>query len=573
MTLAASAMSVGAFGQVNGYFRVVNLGYLFNSQGKQGVVNVSDVTTALPDVNPEDAYFMPGTVMYINATPMSDNPETTAKYVDVTDKDLIVENLRSQAVDASAAIWGELGANMKDGFANAIDGLNGQEWGGALTEDEQKAIVDEMFYYMQMFLQPYEGAVTTPDGSEIEIDSDIYYLKSTTPNVDVLVNALAEKGIEGWDINKLWPTLWDYTKRYFEDNHMDQAKEQWVYFKDRNRIHLGHTYYLIGGRVDTDLKTYQKHDAGATPFISLANNNQYYNAPLRPEIEVADLYSIWAVVPVEADEEGNFFAVKNGVQGLDKHYYTTGYFDFPVEYNTEDVAVYGINEVFAPKTWGSTVPADQLVAYVLPTEYGGKAPAKTPVVIENKKKGAEYAILQPVDEPADYGDASVMKGVFFDATFDQTSAEGGDADQFQYFEFPTDKIRFHNDKRDERIIKEDVMISRENVRVFNKTEEPIHQNNPLGFFKYKGSAKTIKANKGWIDMTDIIPTGNENEGEAEANANVVIVDAATFAALTDGITEVNNAEKSSNVVYDIQGRIVTNPTKGLYIVNGKKVIK
>ena len=56
-------------------------------------------------------------------------------------------------------------------------------------------------------------------------------------------------------------------------------------------------------------------------------------------------------------------------------------------------------------------------------------------------------------------------------------------------------------------------------------------------------------------------------------ANVVIVDAATFAALTDGIAEVNKAEKSSNVVYDIQGRIVSNPTKGLYIVNGKKVIK
>ncbi|MBP5386656.1 MAG: hypothetical protein J6Y97_04620, partial [Prevotella sp.] len=127
MTLVASAMSVGAFAQVNGYYRVVNLGYYMDSKMTQGVVNVSDVTTAKPDADPEDALFMPGTVMYIDATPMSENPETTAQYVDVFESDLIVNNLRSQAVDASAAIWGELGANMKEGFANAIDGLNGQE--------------------------------------------------------------------------------------------------------------------------------------------------------------------------------------------------------------------------------------------------------------------------------------------------------------------------------------------------------------------------------------------------------------------------------------------------------------
>ena len=65
-------------------------------------------------------------------------------------------------------------------------------------------------------------------------------------------------------------------------------------------------------------------------------------------------------------------------------------------------------------------------------------------------------------------------------------------------------------------------------------------------------------------MTDVIPVEEEAAG-----ANVAIVDAQTFA---DGITEVKTAE-NSNVIYDLQGRIVNNPTKGLYIVNGKKVIK
>jgi len=566
MTLVASAMSVGAFAQVQGYYRVVNLGYYFDSQMTQGVVNVSDVTTAKPDAAPEDAFFMPGTVMYIDATPMSNNPETTAHYVDVTDADLIVNNLRSQAVDASAAFWGELGANMKKAFTTVIDGLNGNEWGNVFTEDEQKDIIEQMFYYMQMFLEP----AATPDLGRTTIESPCYRLKSTTPNVEVLIEALEAKGVTGWDYKKLWGTMWQATDDYFVNNQMNQARVQWQYFKNEGRIHLGHTYYLIGGRVEYTPKfgdtpnTEQKLEPGDQPFVSLANNNQDYTY-LDPEITAAGLYSLWTIVPIQADEEeGNFFAVKNGVKGLDGHYYATGYFDFPFE-PAEGVRVWGINEVFAPKAFESTVPANELTAYVLPTEYTGTVPGKTPVVIENTVKGADYAILQPVDEPADQGDASVMKGIFFDETFDQTSASGADdGDSFEYFEFPTDKVR----QAHERIVKDPVFIKRENVRMFNKTDNALHANNPLGFFKYDG--ETVKANKGWIDMTDIVPTATE---EVQEKANVVIVDAATFAALTDGITEIATAKSSSNVVYDIQGRIVTNPTKGLYIVNGKKVIK
>ena len=40
-----------------------------------------------------------------------------------------------------------------------------------------------------------------------------------------------------------------------------------------------------------------------------------------------------------------------------------------------------------------------------------------------------------------------------------------------------------------------------------------------------------------------------------------------------GISEVNTENTQDNVIYDIQGRRVMNPTKGLYIVNGKKMVK
>jgi hypothetical protein len=42
---------------------------------------------------------------------------------------------------------------------------------------------------------------------------------------------------------------------------------------------------------------------------------------------------------------------------------------------------------------------------------------------------------------------------------------------------------------------------------------------------------------------------------------------------TTGIKSMNNGQFDNGAVYDLQGRRVAQPTKGLYIVNGKKVIK
>jgi hypothetical protein len=42
--------------------------------------------------------------------------------------------------------------------------------------------------------------------------------------------------------------------------------------------------------------------------------------------------------------------------------------------------------------------------------------------------------------------------------------------------------------------------------------------------------------------------------------------------VTDGITLIDGDEQNAGNIYDIQGRKVENPTKGIYIVNGKKVV-
>ena len=40
-----------------------------------------------------------------------------------------------------------------------------------------------------------------------------------------------------------------------------------------------------------------------------------------------------------------------------------------------------------------------------------------------------------------------------------------------------------------------------------------------------------------------------------------------------GIEEHAVVAEDDNTVYDLQGRKVDNPTKGIYIINGKKVVR
>jgi hypothetical protein len=42
--------------------------------------------------------------------------------------------------------------------------------------------------------------------------------------------------------------------------------------------------------------------------------------------------------------------------------------------------------------------------------------------------------------------------------------------------------------------------------------------------------------------------------------------------VTDGILLVNGDEQNAGNIYDIQGRKIEAPSKGIYIVNGKKVV-
>ena len=79
------------------------------------------------------------------------------------------------------------------------------------------------------------------------------------------------------------------------------------------------------------------------------------------------------------------------------------------------------------------------------------------------------------------------------------------------------------------------------------------QDDEIGFYKL-GAATAIDKGKAYLNAT-----------AAGARLSISFNDAAA-------ITSVKSAE-AENSCFDLQGRRVVNPTKGLYIINGKKVIK
>ena len=138
-----------------------------------------------------------------------------------------------------------------------------------------------------------------------------------------------------------------------------------------------------------------------------------------------------------------------------------------------------------------------------------------------------------------------MRGIFFAEDFDGGST-ADDADEFIYKIRPIDANGYPE---------VGTPVGRKYLRVFNRGKNTL---NPLGFFKYNGG--TVLANRAFMILDD-----------ETARANIYIV-GENFGDDLDGINEVNAAEVENTQIYDIQGRIVNNPTKGLYIVNGKKMV-
>ena len=105
----------------------------------------------------------------------------------------------------------------------------------------------------------------------------------------------------------------------------------------------------------------------------------------------------------------------------------------------------------------------------------------------------------------------------------------------------------------------DYNVTRDNIRAFNINTAD--SRNPIGFYKVKSNVTNIPGNKAFLVLTN-----------AEAQAKGFVLEFEDGG--TTGIETIENSKHSTEdgVYYDLQGRRVENPTRGVYIVNGKKVV-
>ncbi len=536
MTFVASAISLGAAAQHNGYFRVINAG---ENQYGYNYVKVVGETTATLKCTAEDAITAPGTVMWLKSgTPEDGYGEGTGPYIDVEPGDLQVFNLRSQGVDAEEFVYGDIRQNLRTGFEGGLLGLNAAyRWN--LTSAKQKEIMDAMFKYMKMFLTP----TTTSDGTEA------WYLKSTTPYTQPLADALTDAQKAELEASypdepitgALWQLLYIKAIEYFNENNLHQLATDFQTLM--NRIHMGHTYYLTAGYVKLDLDNTENPQTHIytedNPEISFANKNtvDYPVTGMVPEVDFMGDYSKWILEPVvensdPAYEGTDYFAVNPSafMEGYtDKKYYTSLYVDFPMEIVGEGVRVWGI--VGQPIV---TDTRDGKIAIVTTQEYTDVVPARQGVVVEckyNDNDGPAGNCLQPVLTPKEgpVGN-TLLTGLFFDTPIKNDVLAGNAYTAW-----------------DE--------VEKDKIRVLNKKTSAYDGTNPIGFYGLKGNL--ITGNKAFMIL------------DVAGAANVMIVTPETYA---DGISEAQVETVNNAVIYDLQGRQVANPVKGIYVVNGKKVV-
>ena len=304
-----------------------------------------------------------------------------------------------------------------------------------------------------------------------------------------------------------------------------------------DRINQGQTYYLMSGglkKITVANKAYDptnptgtSHNEydGALPKFDFVNNNttdQWFG----PELPVTGDAAMWILEKVD---DTNYFGVKpsTNMRGRDGKYYTTLYVDFPFQIKG-DVKAYTIEGVEAKNADGYYFAKVKKLA-----QQGDVVPAQTAVVLEcNSTNPADNQLL-PTGDEAPVPSNNRLCGTFFGEAINGLTVKDGTGAERN--------------------------VTRDNIRAFNINTAD--SRNPIGFYKLNNTVTTIPGNKAFLVLTN-----------AEAQAKGFILEFEDGG--TTGIETIESSKYSTEdgVYYDLQGRRVENPTRGVYIVNGKKVV-
>ena len=538
--MAASAQAPATVTKPDdGYYRIVNARQ--RTDGKQ-YVYVTGKIAAQPNATKAEATTLPGTVIHLKTA----TSRTNADWLDVI-------TLRSQGVDVINAYLNPAIDQVKKALENKLK----TKLGVLKGELAYTAINSEVIgkWDLEMHMKP----VTTSDGRTA------YYAFATVPSMEpvcsfykhyttgalgVLFGPSVKAAVKGVSMglfnaleannpDKVWDEVLKLALAKIESSPYagtDIANVVKRYIK-ADRINQGQTYYLISGGLkkvtvgnkafDPANPTGTSHNEydGTLPKFDFVNNNttdEYFG----PELPVTGDAAKWILEKVD---DRNYFGVKPSanMKGRDGKYYTTLYVDFPFKI-VGDVKAYTIEGVDAKNAQGYYFAKVKELA-----QQGDTVPAQTAVVLEcNSTNPADNKLLPTGDEKPKTSNNRLC-GTFFGGSINGLTVKDGAGNDYN--------------------------VTHDNIRAFNINTAD--SRNPIGFYKVKSNVTNIPGNKAFLVLTST---------EAQAKSFVLEFE-------DGGTTGIETIESSKNntdngVYYDLQGRRVENPTCGIYIVNGKKVV-
>ena len=538
LTLLLGLVSAGVSAQSpqpskDGYFRIVNANN--RADGKQ-YVYVTGAYAAMPNATKAEATTLPGTVIHLKIV---ENGTNTGVYD--------VQTLRSQGVDV---INGYLNPAIEKVEKALKDKLNEK------LSSHLASMAYELFNTSvigQWDLKMHLKSVRTSDGR------DAYYAYATVPSMQPICDFWHTYGMFAGSALNNYPNLkaaldsgnpddvWYEIERlalakiesssYASTELVNIIKHYIGTTRAENRINQGQTYYLISGnlkKVDPSGTAHNpanpmgtahnEYDGTAAKFDFVNNNtnDQYWG----PELPVTKDAAMWILEEVN---NTNYFGVKPSanMRGRDGKYYTTLYVDFPFKI-VGDVKAYTIEGVDAKNAQGYYFAKVKELA-----QQGDVVPAQTAVVLEcNSTNPADNKLLPTGDETPEQSNNRLC-GTFFGGSINGLTVKDGAGNDYN--------------------------VTHDNIRAFNINTAD--SRNPIGFYKVKSNVTNIPGNKAFLVLTN-----------AEAQAKGFVLEFEDGG--TTGIETIENSKHSTEdgVYYDLQGRRVENPTRGVYIVNGKKVV-
>ena len=538
--MAASAQAPATVTKPDdGYYRIVNARQ--RTDGKQ-YVYVTGKIAAQPNATKAEATILPGTVIHLKTK--------------VDDKDasrLNVITLRSQGVDVINEYLNPTIEKVEKAVKDKLNEKLGTPLDSIVYGKFNTRVIGQ--WDLKMHLKPvktsdgrtaYYAFATVPSMVPIcdfykYYTTGIYaifsgpYVKNAVKGVSMdLFNAL-----EANNPDKVWDEVLKLALAKIESSPYagtDIANVVKRYI-NADRINQGQTYYLMSGglkKITVANKAYDptnptgtSHNEydGALPKFDFVNNNttdQWFGAEL-PVVEDA---AMWILEKVD---DTNYFGVKpsTNMRGRDGKYYTTLYVDFPFQIKG-DVKAYTIEGVEAKNADGYYFAKVKKLA-----QQGDVVPAQTAVVLEcNSTNPADNQLLPQGDEEFNPSDNRLC-GTFFGAAINGFTVKDGTGTERN--------------------------VTHDNIRAFNINTAD--SRNPIGFYKLNNTVTTIPGNKAFLVLTN---------AEAQAKSFVLEFEDGS----TTGIESIESSKNSTEdgVYYDLQGRRVENPTRGVYIVNGKKVV-